>query len=63
MIAKKLYGRLFADRGYIFPRLFADLFEDGIHSVTGIKADMKNSPMPFWDKIMPTEAFRYRVHP
>ncbi len=41
VLAKKLYGRLFADRGYISPRLFENLFEDGIHLVTGIRADMK----------------------
>ena len=33
-------------------RLFADLFADGIHRVTGIKANMKNRLMPLWDKIM-----------
>ena len=43
---------LFADRGYISPRLFDMLFEDGIHLVTGIRANMKNRLMPMWDKIM-----------
>ena len=52
VLAKELYGRLFADRGYISPRLFETLFEDGIHIVTGIKANMKNRLMPLWDKIM-----------
>ena len=52
VLAKELYGRLFADRGYISPRLFETLFEDGIHIVTGIKANMKNKLMPLWDKIM-----------
>ena len=51
-MAKELYGRLFADKGYSSPRLFEDLFEDGIHIVTGIKANMKNRLMPLWDKIM-----------
>ena len=41
-----------ADRGYISPRLFDMLFEDGIHLVTGIKTNMKNRLMPMWDKIM-----------
>ena len=31
VLAKELYGRLFADKGYISPRLFEALFEDGIH--------------------------------
>ena len=52
VLAKELYGRLFADKGYISPRLFEALFEDGIHIVTGIKANMKNRLMPLWDKIM-----------
>ena len=37
VLAKELYGRLFADRGYISPRLFEDLFKDGIHLVTGLR--------------------------
>jgi hypothetical protein len=52
VLAKTLYGKLFADRGYISPRLFDMLFEDGIHLVTGIKTNMKNRLMPMWDKIM-----------
>lgn len=40
------------DRGYISPRLFDMLFEDGIHLVTGIRSNMKNRLMPMWDKIM-----------
>lgn len=57
VLAKELYGRLFADRGYISPRLFEDLFKDGIHLVTGIKVNMKNKLMPFWDKIMLRKRF------
>ena len=52
VLAKRLYGRLFADRGYISPKLFDMLFEDGIHLVTGIRSNMKNKLMPMWDKIM-----------
>lgn len=52
VLAKTLYGKLFADRGYISPRLFDMLFEDGIHLVTGIRTNMKNRLMPMWDKIM-----------
>lgn len=52
VLAKELYGKLFADRGYTSPRLFDSLFEDGIHLVTGIKTNMKNKLMTMWDKIM-----------
>jgi hypothetical protein len=51
-LAKKLYGKLFADRGYISKKLFDSLFEDGIHLVTGLRANMKNKLMPFYDKMM-----------
>ena len=53
-MAKRLYGKLFADREYISPRLFDMLFEDGIHLITGIKYNMKNKLMPKWKKIMRT---------
>ena len=52
VMAKELYGKLFADRGYISPKLFDMLFEDGVHLVTGIRTNMKNKIMPMWDKIM-----------
>ncbi|MBQ4621860.1 MAG: IS982 family transposase, partial [Bacteroidaceae bacterium] len=39
-------------RGYISPKLFDMLFEDGVHLVTGIRTNMKNKIMPMWDKIM-----------
>ena len=52
MLAKKIYGKLFADRGYISQKLFDSLFDEGIHLVTGLKASMKNKLMPMHDKIM-----------
>ena len=45
---KHLYGKVFADRGYIKK----ELFEQGIHLVHGIRTNMKNRLMPMWDKIM-----------
>jgi hypothetical protein len=41
-LTKKLFGKLFADRGYISQGLFETLFNNGIHLVTGIKSNMKN---------------------
>ena len=52
VLAKRIYGKLFADRGYISPKLFDMLFEDGGHLVTEIRSNMKNRLMPMWDKIM-----------
>jgi hypothetical protein len=51
-LTKKLFGKLFADRGYISQPLFEMLFNDGLHLVTGIKSNMKNRPMPLHDRIM-----------
>ena len=52
VFAKVLYGKGFADRGYIKQELFGSLFSQGIQLVHGLKANMKNKIMPIWDKIM-----------
>ena len=49
---KRLFGKLFADRGYISQSLFERLFVDDIHLVTKIKKNMKNSLMSIHDKIL-----------
>lgn len=48
----KIYGKLFADKGYIGQRLFDQLFVDGIHLITGLKRNMKNSLMSMNDKLL-----------
>lgn len=52
VFTKVLYGKVFADRGYIKQELFGHLFDKGIHLVHGLKARMKNKIMPMWDRIM-----------
>ena len=47
-----LQGKLFADKGYISQKLFDSLFEEGIQLVTGLRVNMKNKLMPFYDKMM-----------
>ena len=49
---KKLFGKLFSDRGYISQDLFEMLFVDDVHLVTKIRKNMKNSLMNLYDKIM-----------
>jgi hypothetical protein len=49
---KKIFGKLFGDKGYISDKLCEILFTDGIHLVTGIRNNMKNSLMTMNDKIM-----------
>ena len=48
----KVFGKIFADRGYIGQELFEQLFVDGIHLVTKIRKNMKNALMHIYDKIM-----------
>ena len=48
----KLFGKLYADKGYISQALTEMLFQDGIHLITGIRNKMKNSLMSMYDKIM-----------
>ena len=52
VLAQRLYGKLFADKGYISQNLLDALFEDGIQLVTGLRVNMNNKQMPFYDKMM-----------
>ncbi|KAA6306271.1 hypothetical protein EZS27_042074, partial [termite gut metagenome] len=45
VLSKNLFGKLYADKGYISASLFEMLFNKGIHLVTGIKKNMKNRLM------------------
>ena len=47
----KLFGKIFADRGYISQDLFDKLFLDAIHLITTRRKNMKNSLMFTRDKI------------
>jgi hypothetical protein len=49
---KSIFGKLFADKGYISEQLTQLLFVDGIHLITNIKNNMKNCLMTMHDKIM-----------
>lgn len=48
----KIYGKLFADKGYIGKELMQMLFVDGVHLITSIKNNMKNALMTMSDKIL-----------
>ena len=52
VFTKVLYGKVFADRGYIKQEFFENLFSQGIHLVHGLKSNMKNKLMTLWDKMM-----------
>lgn len=49
---KRIFGKIYADKGYIGKDLFEQLFVDGVHLVTKIRKNMKNSLMLLKDKIM-----------
>ena len=51
-LTDKVFGKLYADKGYISQSLFGKLFDEGIHIVTGLRANMKQKLMPFYDKMM-----------
>jgi hypothetical protein len=51
-MAKKLWGKLFGDKGYISQPLFDQLFEQGIQLITPIRKNMKNYLMPLIDKVL-----------
>lgn len=50
---KKLWGKLFGDKGYIGKDLFKDLFFKGVHLVTKLKRNMKSTMLtPVMDSIL-----------
>ena len=51
-LLSRIYGKLFGDKGYISQTIFEQLFIDGIHLITKIRKNMKNSLMLTSDKIM-----------
>jgi hypothetical protein len=52
-MVRKLFGKLFADKGYLSKKLFDELFQTfHVQLVTGIRSNMKNILMPLMDKIL-----------
>jgi len=51
-MAKKLWGKLFGDKGYISQPLFDQLYEQGVQLITPIRKNMKIRLMPLIDKIL-----------
>ncbi len=52
-----LEGKLLADKGYISKILFAKLWDQGLHLITGIRRNMKNYLMPIIDKLLLRKRF------
>ena len=51
-ILNRIFGSLYADKGYISKNLAAMLFDDGLHLITGIRNNMKNVLMTMRDKVL-----------
>ena len=51
-MAKRLFGKLFGDKGYISKKLFSALFEKGIQLITHQRENMKNTLLPLQDKLL-----------
>jgi len=51
-LLEKIYGKLYGDKGYISQSIFEKLFIDGIHLITKLRKNMKNSLMLLSDKIL-----------
>ena len=51
-LLKGVFGKVFADKGYISQTLFAQLWEQDIQHITGIRKNMKNRLMEMTDKLL-----------
>ena len=51
-LTREMFGKVFADRGYISADLFAKLYADDIQLITRLKKNMKNKLMNIYDKFM-----------
>lgn len=51
-LVRRLFGKLFGDRGYLSQSLFEDLLERGIKLVTKVRKNMKNRLMLLQDKLL-----------
>ncbi len=51
-LAKKLFGKLFGDKGYISQELFEKLLLQGVSLITKLRKNMKNKLMSVIDKIL-----------
>lgn len=52
-LARRLFGKLFGDKGYLSAAMFKTLFESyGVQLVTKLRRNMKNQLMPLADKLL-----------
>lgn len=51
-MSKRLWGKLFGDKGYISQKLSELLGEENVQLVTKVRKNMKNKLMPLFDRLM-----------
>lgn len=51
-LTRKLFGKLFGDKGYLSKKLFEFLWDKGIQMITKLKRNMKNTLIPIIDKLL-----------
>lgn len=51
-LTDKVFGKLYADKGYISQSLFGRFRDGGIHIVTGLRSNMKQRLIPLYDRMM-----------
>jgi hypothetical protein len=49
---RRLFGKLFGDRGYLSQSLFENLLEQGLELITKLRKNMKNRLMLVRDKLL-----------
>ena len=52
LMTEGIYGKMFADKGYISKELFEQLLNRGLQLITPLKSNMKNKLIPIDDKIL-----------
>src|SRR5690606_31594222 len=51
-LARKLWGKLFGDKGYLSQALFEQLHTQGVTLITNVRKNMKNKLMAVQDRIL-----------
>ncbi len=51
-LTRRLFGKLFGDKGYISAEVFAELWDRGLQLITHIRRNMTNRLMPLMDKVL-----------
>ena len=62
VFTKVLYGKVFADKGYIKQEFFENLFNQGIHLVHGLKSNMKKQAYALVGQDDAAQAIYNRMH-